>query len=188
MTYFPLFLNLQNKKILLIGAGKIATQKLTTLLNYTTNIEILSLEFNEEILEIINNRSLKIYKKNYENGFICKYDIVIVATDDIKLQEFIFNESRNYKNILVNCVDNTKYCDFIFPSIIDEKEYSIAITSNGTSPALSKALKNYLKEKLPKDLNDFIKELKEYRKTLPKGESRMNFLRQIVKDYFESIK
>lgn len=183
MAYFPLFLNFSNKKILLIGAGKIAKNKLNTLLLFTSNIEILSINFSDDIQNIIVNNNLKIYTSIYKNGFIKDYDIVIVATNDIKLQEEIYKESRDY-NILVNCVDNTKFCDFIFPSIIKEEEYTIAISTNGASPAFSKALKSHIKQFLPDNLNEFIKELKSYRKNMPKGESRMNFLKQIVKDYF----
>ena len=187
MGYFPLYLNLETKKILLIGGGNIAYEKLKKLLQFTKNINLLAKEFNEDILLEIKKHSLKYLKKEYKKGDIDGFDIVIVAIDDILLQEEIFKESRD-KKILVNCVDNINFCDFIFPSIIKEEDLIISISTSGASPAFSKELKIYIKNRLPKDINIFLKHLKTLRNRLPKGKKRMEFLKKVVKEYFDSNK
>ncbi|MBN2816714.1 MAG: bifunctional precorrin-2 dehydrogenase/sirohydrochlorin ferrochelatase [Campylobacterales bacterium] len=183
MSYFPAFLQLEGKKILLVGGGNIALEKLEKLLDFTHNISLISLEFSPQILSLITQHNLKYKKAAYKEGDISEYAIVIVAVDDIKLQESIFYESKNYK-CLCNAVDSTAYCDFIFPSYIKEGDLTVAISTSGASPAVAKRLKEYIKGVLPQNLNSFLQEMKALRSVFPKGKARMRFLDEKAKRYF----
>jgi len=185
MSYFPILFSLNDKKILLIGAGDIATRKLEKLLDFTTNITILSPIINEKIKELAKKHNLEIKSTKYKTGDIKAYDIVIVAIDDIKLQEEIYNECKKEK-VLCNCVDLLKCCDFIFPSYIQEGDLTVSISTNGSSPAFTKEFKNYLKSKIPKDIDVFLKQMKNLRVSMPKGKERMEYLEKKVKEYFSS--
>ena len=185
MAYFPAFLKFDDKKILIIGGGNIALEKLEHLLNFSLNITLISKEFNNEIRLIIDKNSLKFSKKAYENGDAEGFDIVIAAIDDFDLQEAIYFETREYKT-LCNCVDLQEYCDFIFPSYIKKGDLTIAISTSGSSPAFAKNFKEYLKNLIPNGIEEFLKELKELRSTIPKGKERMQFLDKKVKDYIKS--
>lgn len=187
MAHFPSFINLENKKILILGAGDIAFNKVTRLLDFTSEITILSLDFSEKFNSLIKEHSLRVLHKGYEKGDIKPFDIVIAAIDNITLQEEIYKESRNYR-CLYNCVDIPKYCDFIFPSYIKNEDLTIAISTSGSSPAVSKQLRIWLENKIPNNIGKFLKEMKEYRKTMPKGNERMKFLEQKAKDYFKALK
>ncbi len=184
MNYFPAFLKLDNYKILIVGGGSIATHKLSKVLDFCSNIEIIAQRYSEEMLSMIIDHKLYYKTKVYEKGDVQGYDMVIIAVDDLDLQEQIFNETRQTRT-LCNAVDSVAYCDFIFPSYIKEDDLTIAISTSGTSPAIAKYLKRYIQKALPSSLDDFLKEMKKLRDSLPKGKERMQYLNKKAKDFFE---
>ena len=183
-SYFPMFLNLEDKEILIVGGGKIAFDKLEKLLNFTKNITIIATQFSHDMHNMALKNSLKMQKREYKSGDLKGFDIAIIAVDDINLQKRIWEESRELKT-LVNCVDLPKYCDFFFGSFINEGDLTIAISTSGSSPAVAKYLKKYLKAILPKNLNQFIDEMKSIRNRLPKGKERMKMLDKKAKEFFK---
>ena len=185
MGYFPAFIKLDNKKILLVGGGKIAYEKLVHLLDFTKDITVIAQEFSEEMLAKMDALRLEYVKRSYEKGDIAGYSIVVVAVDDIPLQSAIFEESKEYK-CLCNAVDSVDYCDFIFPSYIKKDDLTIAVSTSGASPAMAKYLRRYLQELIPESIGGFLKEMRELRKRLPKGKERMKMLDEKAKKYIES--
>ncbi len=184
MAYFPAFIQLKNRKILIVGGGKIAKEKLEKLLEFTTDIRFISKEFEPTLLEMIQKHSLDYTRKNYEEGDAKEFGIVIAAVDDIQLQKRIHKETRKY-NCLYNAVDVPELCDFIFPSFIKQGELTIAVSTSGASPAFAKQLRIYLQNLLPKNIDDFLQEMRAYRKTLPKGKERMKLLEEKAKQYIK---
>lgn len=187
MSYFPAFLKFDNKKILIIGGGYIAYEKLEHLLDFSNNITLIAKDYNRKIKNLISKNSLSFKKKSYEKGDIKGFDIVIAAVDDFSLQEEIYKESRTF-NCLCNCVDLPKYCDFIFPSYVKKGDLTIAISTSGSSPAIAKHLRIYLEKVIPNSIIDFLKEMKNYRKTMPKGKERMTFLDKKAQNYLNTWK
>lgn len=187
MSHLPIFLNLDKKNIIVIGGGKIATNKVTQLLKFTQNITIVAPIITKELKIIIELNNLKVIKKSYKKSCIKDFDIVVVTTNDLKLQKEIYKESRKY-NCLFNCSDIQKYCDFIFPSYIKNDDLIIAISTSGTSPAFTKQLKIYISRLIPENISIFLKEMKSYRKSMPKGKKRMLFLQSKAKNYLNTWK
>jgi len=186
MSYFPAFLNLNNKKILVIGGGKIAGDKISHLLDFTKNITIISPKIEKRVEEFIKKYSLTYINREYKEGDIKDHFIVIVAADNLALQEKVFKECQNRK-ILCNSVDNVKYCDFIFPSYIKNDDLIIAISTSGASPSFAKYLRRAIKKIIPKNINIFLSELKNIRQKLPKGKERQDILDKKAKEYIEKI-
>ena len=185
MSYFPAFIKLDNQKILIVGGGHIAYEKLEHLLDFTNDIEIIALELSTKMQELISKENLKYEKRAYIEGDISEFSVVIVAVDDIPLQAKIFKESKGY-NCLCNSVDSIDYCDFIFPSYVKKDDLTIAISTSGASPAMAKHLRRYLQKMIPDGISDFLKELKNLRKTLPKGKERMKMLDEKAKNYIKN--
>ena len=183
MNYFPAFLKIDQMKILIVGGGKIATEKIEKLLDFTTNIEVIAAHYSDEMLSHIIDHNLPYRTKNYETGDVEGFDIVIIAVDDLSLQEEIYDETRNMRT-LCNAVDSVAYCDFIFPSYVKEGDLTIAISTSGASPAVARELKHYIRKVLPENIADFIAEMKEVRKQLPKGKERMHYLSEKAKAFF----
>lgn len=185
MSYFPMFYSLDNKNILLIGGGYIAYEKLEKLLDFTKDIDIISPLLNDDMKNKIKEYDLPYKKNKYEVGDYKNYDIIIVAVDDFDVQKSIYEETRN-TSCLCNCVDFAKYCDFIFPSYVKKEDLIIAISTSGSSPALAKALKVYIRNKIPSNITEFLKEMKNLRTSMPKGKERMNYFEEKVKEYLKS--
>ncbi len=185
MSYFPAFLKLDNKKILIIGGGYIAYEKLDHLLDFTNNIKVIAPKLSEQMQERISKENLMFEQRVYETGDIREFAVVIVAIDDIPLQAEVFQESKQY-NCLCNSVDSVDYCDFIFPSYIKKDDLTIAISTSGASPAMAKHLRRYLQNLIPEGISEFLKEMKQLRRSLPKGKERMKMLDKKAEYYIKS--
>jgi len=181
MAYFPIYMDMNNLKILLIGGGAIATEKLEKLIDFTKDITIITKEISSEAYRIVDKHSLVLYKREYIKGDIDSFDIVIVATDTVDLHRSIYEESRGGR-VLVNSVDDTAYCDFIFPSYIKNGDLTISFSTSGASPAFAKQIKEYFKNIIPNDIDSFLANMRGLRQTLPKGKERMKMFEAMVSD------
>ena len=188
MSFFPAYFNLENKKILLVGGGYIALEKLEKLVDFTSDISVISKEVSEDFLKFSTEHNIAIEQRLYEKGDILGYDIIIVATDTVTLHKEIFEESRSTR-ILVNSVDDTAYCDFIFPSYIKRGDLTVSISTSGASPALAKRLRAYIEKLIHSNIESFLVEMKGLRKTMPKGKERMKFFEEktdaFISKYFK---
>lgn len=185
MSYFPAFLKLDHKKILLIGGGVIAYDKLKHLLEFGSNISVIACELLPQMRTVLEEKNLPFKVREYRVGDIKEFDIVVVAVDNIALQAEIFKESRGY-NCLCNCVDSLEYCDFIFSAYIKKDDLIVAVSTSGSSPAFAKQFKNYLLELIPSDVGIFLSHMADLRKTLPKGKERMKMLEQKAQEYIKN--
>jgi len=174
---------MQHLKVLLIGASTIATDKLEKLLVFTKHITVISLEVSEDTQKLIEEHSLTLCHRAYEVGDIVGFDMVVVATNTVDLHKAIYEESRGSR-ILVNSVDNTKYCDFIFPAFVKKGDLTIAISTGGASPAFAKKLKQHFEKSIPHSVEDFLHSMKKLRTTMPRGARRMRYFDSVVDTYF----
>jgi len=184
MSYFPLYMDMQNLKVLVVGAGSIATEKLEKLLDFTKEITVIASEVSAETHKLIKDHCLTLYQRRYKKGDINGFDIVIVATDTVDLHKAIYEESRGSR-VLVNSVDNTDYCDFIFPSYVQKGDLTIAFSTGGASPAFAKQIRRHFEKVIPDSVGAFLQKMKGLRSTLPKGKERMQYFDGLVEAYFK---
>lgn len=183
MAYFPAFIKLDNKNILIIGGGTIASKKLEHLLDFSSNIKVIAPQLSDNMKNLIEKNNLLYENRTYQKEDIKDFGIVIIAINDIPLQKEIYEESKIYSNCLCNSVDSVNYCDFIFPSYIKKGDLTITVSTNGSSPALAKQLRIYFENLIPNNISSFLNEMKNHRKMMPKGKERMDFLENKAKDY-----
>ena len=144
--FFPVSIELNNKNVLVIGAGKIALRKIETLLNYNCNINVITKEILEEkFLELEKNNKIKIFKnQEFEEKFLENIFLVVVATDNE-----IFNKKISQlcmsKNILVNNITSKDDMNIRFMSIYEKDDIQIAISANG-NPKKAVEIKNKIKD------------------------------------------
>lgn len=186
MHYFPAFIKLDRQKVLIVGWGNIAYEKLQRLLDFTEAITVIAPDVSEAMHAKIAEKGLIFKQRKYRDGDVSGFAIVVVAVDDIALQAAIFEESKQH-NCLCNAVDSVDYCDFIFPSYIKKDDLTIAISTSGASPAVAKHLKRYLMKALPSGLTAFLNEMKALRQSLPKGKERMRTLDKKAEAFFETL-
>ena len=143
--FFPVSIDLNNKNVLVIGAGKIALRKIATLLNYNCNITVITKEILEEkFLELEKNNKIKIFKnQEFEEKFLENIFLVVVATDNEVLNKNI-SQLCISKNILVNNITSKDDMNVRFASIYEKDDIQIAISANG-NPKKAVEIKNKIK-------------------------------------------
>lgn len=184
MAYFPVFISLEDKNVLIVGAGKVAERKIEKLLPFNPNITVVAKDIKSDFIKKLSKKNkVKLISRAFLfTDLDCK-DLVIVAVDDINLQREIYNYCYRRK-IPVNSVDSPQYCTFLFPAYIKEKDIVIGISTSGYAPALAKKLKEKIKECLPENLGEVFEKLKNIRKNKNKGEERQNLIYEILNKYF----
>ena len=143
--FFPVSIDINNKNILVIGAGKIALRKVETLLNYNCNIIVITKDILEEkFLELEKNNKIKILKnQEFEEKFLENIFLVVVATDNETLNKKISQLCMS-KNILVNNVTSKDDMNVRFASIYEKDDIQIAISANA-NPKKAVEIKNKIK-------------------------------------------
>lgn len=91
--------------------------------------------------------------------------MVVACTDNVEINKQIYNDCR-WNTILVNVADNPPLCDFYMGGIVTKGNVKIAISTNGKSPTMAKRLRQFFEDVIPDDIDDLVKNLNEYRKTI----------------------
>ena len=144
--FFPVSIDLNNKNILVIGAGKIALRKVETLMSYNCNILVITKDILEEkFLELEKNNKIKILKnQEFKEKFLQDFFLVVVATDNEVLNKNI-SQLCISKNILVNNITSKDDMNVRFASIYEKDDVQIAISANG-NPKKAIEIKNKIKD------------------------------------------
>lgn len=144
--FFPVSIDLNNKNILVIGAGKIALRKVETLMSYNCNILVITKDILEEkFLELEKNNKIKILKnQEFEEKFLENIFLVIAATNNEVLNKNI-SQLCILKNILVNNITSKDDMNVRFASIYEKDDIQIAISANG-NPKKAIEIKNKIKD------------------------------------------
>ena len=144
--FFPVSIDLNDKNILVIGAGKISLRKIETLLKYNCNITVITKEVLEEkFFDLEKDDKIKILKyQEFEEKFLENTFLVVSATDNKELNDKISKLCMS-KNILVNNITSQDNMNLRFMSILSNDDIQISITANG-NPKKAVEVKNKIKE------------------------------------------
>jgi uncharacterized protein len=165
---YPIFLKLDQLNILLVGAGNVGLEKLHSLLSNSpgARVTIVAPEVKEEVRRLVfKHPSCQVIQRPFEERDMNDKELLILATDDKKLHEYI-RELAIEKKILINVADTPDLCDFYLGSIVQKGNLKIAISTNGKSPTAAKRIKEVLHDALPGELDDVIENLHKVRNKL----------------------
>tara|TARA_Y100000389_G_scaffold26629_1_gene22863 strand:- start:551 stop:1954 length:1404 start_codon:yes stop_codon:yes gene_type:complete len=150
MKYFPFFLQLNKLPCLIVGGGSVAERKLDLLIKANANITIVSKDFTAYILELSKKNNIKCITEEYSEKIFQKqqFKFVIAATNNSTLNEQVAKDCDK-NNIIINVVDQPDICDFIFPSILERGDITVAVSTGGASPVLARVLRTKLETMIP---------------------------------------
>ena len=148
MDLLPIFLNIKNKKCVVVGGGEVAFRKATLLLRAGANLHIVAPLVSDELRKLRVDRDCTITLKKIEEADLNDAVLVVAATDDLEINERV-SVIASKLNIPVNVVDQPHLCSFIMPSIVDRSPIVVAISSGGTSPILTRKLKELNETMIP---------------------------------------
>jgi precorrin-2 dehydrogenase/sirohydrochlorin ferrochelatase len=183
MSLFPIFLKLQDRPCLVVGAGEIAESKIHSLLTAGARVTVVSPEAKPDLVALADEGRFTWHRRAYIESDLDGIFLVVAATDEMKVNASVYRDAVN-RNILCNAVDDPPNCDFYFPSVVRRDKLQIAISTAGESPALAQQLRKEIDEQLPNDLGPWLDDLGELRRevlaTLPAGESRKLLLHELA--------
>ena len=143
--YFPMFIDLTDKKILVAGGGTIALRRIRTLLKFRADIRVIAPELCEELVQLEEEGKIAAERREYCTSDIDGVYIVLAATDDHELNRRIWEECRT-AGITVNVADDRSLCDFYFPSIVMTEDTVIGINCGGEDHAKVKETRIKIEE------------------------------------------
>jgi siroheme synthase-like protein len=165
---FPVFLKLENFRVLIVGGGKVGLEKVTAVLNNSpaTKVTLIATTVNEDINKFsLGHSNLIIKQRPFKNEDLENIDLVIVAVNNKEISMLIKEEAQK-RNILANVADTPEQCDFYLGSIVQKGNVKIAVSTNGKSPTMAKRIRETLEDSFPLDINESIDNLTNVRKHL----------------------
>jgi precorrin-2 dehydrogenase len=181
--YYPIYLDIENRDVVIIGAGNVCARKAETMMKYGAKVVVIAPRVSEEIEQWAREGCLAIRRKRYEPGDLDGANLVIASTDDQQVNEQIAADCRA-RRIPVNVVDVTPLCEFIVPAIIEKGSVQIAVSTGGKSPALARTLKEDLHRFIGPEyaeVNDALATLRDgAKRVLPTDVDRKRFFDGII--------
>ncbi|MCT8985889.1 precorrin-2 dehydrogenase/sirohydrochlorin ferrochelatase family protein [Shewanella phaeophyticola] len=178
MQYFPLFVDTQGLRVLLVGAGEVATRKLDLLARTDAVIHVIAPDIAADIDTYYQQGRIRLSRRAVTQDDIADIDLVYLATANEQLN-IDFADIANERGIWVNVVDNPGYCRFITPSIVDRGRLVVAISTAGVAPVFARTIRSRLETMLPASLAplfDFVASKREdVQQTLANGKDRRLF-------------
>ena len=165
MSLFPAFLKLQDRLVVIIGGGAIATEKIPALLQAGARVRLISPKITPKISDWVRANQLEWRPKRFDGDDLNGAFLVIAATSLRDLNESVFR-SADARNILCNAVDDIDHCHFYYGSIVQRGDLQIAISTNGKSPALAQRLRKELEAQFPHEYAQWLEWLGSAREAL----------------------
>jgi uroporphyrin-III C-methyltransferase/precorrin-2 dehydrogenase/sirohydrochlorin ferrochelatase len=183
MSLLPIFLNLANRNCLLVGAGDVGFDKITSLISTGLRLRVVAPAARAEIRQLALEGKLDWIERRFETSDLDGNFLVIAATDAPEVNAAVYHGCVE-RNILCNSVDDIPNCDFFFGSVVSRGNLQIAISTSGESPAVAQRLRREIDAQLPEDFGSWLQNLGQLRRQVlaahPRSETRKSLLHQLA--------
>jgi len=184
-TLFPIFIKANEIKILLVGGGEIAEEKLRFLLKSSpqAKVKLIAKELNDDVRFLLSQHEhISFEVRAFRDTDLNEKHLVIAATNNAELNDHI-KYLANAKHILLNVADKSALCDFYLGGIVTKGDLKLAISTNGKSPVMAKRLRQFFEAELPESLDEVIGELQALRLKLNGGfDRKLTTLNELTKE------
>jgi precorrin-2 dehydrogenase/sirohydrochlorin ferrochelatase len=158
MSLFPMFVKLQGRSCLVVGAGAIGEGKIGSLLEAGANVCVVSPRATPRVHGWSATGAIKWLRRKFKQDDVAGKFLVIAATPSAKVNARVFEEARRRK-ALCNSVDDPPHCDFFYAAVVRRGHLQIAISTNGKSPALAQRLRKRFERQFGPEYADKINQL-----------------------------
>ena len=165
MRYYPVNLDVQNRRCLVVGGGAVATRKVMTLLECGAMVTVVTPKSSEQLLELAEKKSITLKKSHYQTSDLAGTFLVIGATNDKDVNWRVHSDA-NHLGKLCNIADRPEACNFILPSVVSRGDLLLTISTSGKSPAFAKKLRQELEKKFGDEYAEFLSLMGAIRKKL----------------------
>ena len=191
MRYYPIFVDIRDRKVVVVGGGEVAERKVKTLLKCGAKIHIIAETLTDKLNDLVQDNTVSYLGREFGEDTLEGAALVIAATNDPELNRVVSNKARE-RNIFVNTVDQPEDCTFIVPSVVKKGDLLIAISTSGKSPALAKRIRQELEKRFDESYAYLIDIMGRLRKVvlaagLMQSENRKIFDSILESDILEAI-
>src|SRR5690606_32118345 len=162
VAYYPVFLEMEGRRALVVGGGRVAQDKVRGLLNAGAKVRVVPPEIAPELQALAAEGRIECEAHEYRASDLDGFELCFVATDDGAINATVAADARS-RRIWVNAADDPKNCDFILPSVIRQGDVVLAASTGGASPALARRLREALTAFLSDDYGPLADLLREVR-------------------------
>lgn len=185
MAKYPIYLDLKEKKSVVIGAGAVAERKVKSLCTAGAKVLVVAKHVDEAFISNCRDLDVQIKTEGYVKDHLVGALLAIAATNDRSLNKQIYKDCHEL-SVLCNIVDVPELCDFYVPAVVKRGDLQIAVSTDGSCPAYAARLRKKLEKIFTEDHSRFITELKTARELIIKRisdpEKRKEVLQQLVDD------
>jgi precorrin-2 dehydrogenase / sirohydrochlorin ferrochelatase len=183
MALYPIFLKLEGRRVLVVGGGAVAEQKIEGVLRSATDVTVIAPDVTARIREWIEQGRVKHFAQPFTAGMAQGYFLVIAATDCSEVNHAVYAEAKA-AGALCNAVDDMPYCDFYAPAVVSRGEFQIAISTGGNSPSLAQSVRKDLERQYGTEYESWTAWLgrmrSALRSALPPGQRRKELLQLLA--------
>ena len=168
MRYYPISLNIQGKRCVVVGGGSVALRKVKMLLECGAKVSVISPTLDPDLAELFEEKSIDVIQRNYERGDLKGAAVVVSATDTKEINHKVAEEAKR-AGALVNVADDPEPSDFIVPSFLRRGDLTIAVSTGGKSPAIARKVRMRLEEDFGQEYATLLSLTEDVRATLKKN-------------------
>jgi siroheme synthase-like protein len=183
MRYYPIYLDLKGRDVLVVGGGAIAEGKALQLVEAGARVTVVSPELTDALVAAVARGEINHLKDSFAEGDLNSAFLVISATDDRKVNEMVAKAATE-RGLLCNVVDQPDLCNFITPALVTRGELQISVSTGGGSPTLTQRVKREVAAQIGEEYGDLLKLAAEMRaeakQRVPDFERRKDALRAFV--------
>ena len=164
-SLFPMFLKLQGKRCLVVGAGNVGEPKIEGLLETGARVRVIALQASPAVREWARAGKIELELRAYTVDDLRDVFLAVVATSSRTLNERIYRDAQ-VRGVLCNVVDVPDLCDFYYPSVVRRGDLQIAVSTAGQSPSLAQKIRQQLEKQFGPGYAAWVAELGETRKLI----------------------
>jgi len=164
-SLFPMFIKLEGKPVLVVGAGKVGEPKIAGLLDTGAQIRVIATEASATVREWAREGKIELDVRPFTAEDLAGIFLAVVATSSRTLNEHIYNEAQKH-SVLCNVVDVPDLCDFFYPAVVRRGDLQIAVSTAGQSPSLAQKIRQQLEKQYGPGYADWVADLGETRKLI----------------------
>jgi precorrin-2 dehydrogenase len=164
-SLFPMFMKLDGRQALVVGAGKVGEPKIGGLLETGARVRVVALDATPAVREWARAGKIELELRTFANADLGGAFLVVVATNSRTLNERIYHEAQQL-GVLCNVVDVPDLCDFYYPSIVRRGDLQIAVSTAGQSPSLAQKIRQQLEKQFGPAYAAWVADLGETRKLI----------------------
>lgn len=158
-----MFVKLEGRRCLVVGAGKVGEPKIGALLDTGAPVHVIALEASDAVHGWANAGKLTLELRPFTAEDLAGIFLTVVATASRALNASIYREAQQ-RGVLCNVVDDPEYCDFYYPAVVQRGDLQIAISTSGQSPSLAQRIRQQLERQFGPGYARWVAELGETRR------------------------